>query len=50
MNENQDDKQFSQIAWTIAVSTARETCESPQEIYRRLMLKRQQNNQDEQTE
>lgn len=50
MNGNKDEEQFSRVAWAIAVSTAQETCESPQEIYRRLMVQHQQNKRAEKTE
>lgn len=36
------DEQFERVAWSVATSTALETCESPQEIYRRMMAKRQE--------
>ena len=51
MNENIEDKnksddvspdeRFKRIAWSIATSTASETCESPHEIYCRLMVRHQ---------
>jgi hypothetical protein len=42
-------EQFKRIAWQIATSTALETCESPQEIYRRLMVRRQEEQNSGQT-
>lgn len=36
------DEQYERIAWTVATSTALETCEPPQEIYRRLMIRHQE--------
>ena len=56
MNENTEDKnksddvspdeKFKRIAWSIATSTASETCESPHEIYYRLMVHNQERKQD----
>jgi hypothetical protein len=56
MNENTEDKnksddvspdeRFKRIAWSIATSTASETCESPHEIYCRLMVRHQERKQD----
>ena len=55
MNENTEDKnksddvspdeKFKRIAWSIATSTASETCESPHEIYYRLMVRHQERKQ-----
>jgi hypothetical protein len=55
MNDNTEDKtrvddvsldeRFKRIAWSIATSTASETCESPHEIYRRLMVRHQERTQ-----
>jgi len=36
------DEQFERIAWSVATSTALETCESPHEIYRRMMAQHQE--------
>jgi hypothetical protein len=43
------DEQFQRIAWSVAVSTALETCESPQEIYRRMMVQHQERKEKGQT-
>ena len=39
------DEKFKRIAWSIATSTALETCESPYEIYCRLMVRHQERKQ-----
>jgi hypothetical protein len=43
-------EKFSRIAWAVATSTALESCESPQEIYRRLMVKYQFEEESKTTE
>jgi hypothetical protein len=43
------DEQFERIAWSVATSTALETCESPQEIYRRMMVQHQERKEKGQT-
>lgn len=40
-SELTEDEQFERIARSVASSTALETCESPHEIYRRIMAQRQ---------
>lgn len=36
------DERFERMAWSVATSTALETCESPHEIYRRMMARHQE--------
>lgn len=36
------DERFERMAWSVATSTALETCESPHEIYRRMMAQHQE--------
>ena len=42
------EEQFKRVAWAIATSTALETCESPQEIFMRIMAQHQQTKATEQ--
>jgi hypothetical protein len=41
------DERFERMAWSVATSTALETCESPHEIYRRMMARHQQSKKTE---
>jgi len=41
------DERYERMAWSVAASTALETCESPHEIYRRMMLRHQKRMSDE---
>lgn len=40
--ELSEEEQFKRVAWAVATSTALETCESPQEIFMRIMAQHQQ--------